>query len=221
MTDSKRIGSDSSLTLASLSVSLVWSSGNILISKWNNIAEGALKRVTPTDSGELTHFPHRVHFKQNFEQSPENMENSSDIDTIWSLNCCNNSRVNSKNLSFPKRWHIISVKLKMEYQSLKLQFLLVAEQQILLSLNFQDWSHMEDISCLSNPENENVTGNCSSWLRGCPQAFLFWAQIHKNTPFPPPKRYLFLFRCARSQGGLHIKKNTVPKTQFLPAFRRF
>ena len=46
--------------------------------------------------------------------------------------------------------------------------------------------------------------------------FFFRAQLHKNTPFPPRKRCLFLFRCARSQGGLHIKK-----TQFLPEFRRF
>jgi hypothetical protein len=51
--------------------------------------------------------------------------------------------------------------------------------------------------------------------RVCPQALFLSTKTQKHT-FPAQKRYLFFFRCARSRGGLHIKK-----TQFLPTFRRF
>jgi hypothetical protein len=45
----------------------------------------------------------------------------------------------------------------------------------------------------------------------------FRAQKHKNAPFPPEKRCLFLFRCARSRGGLHIKIKHSFKHSFFPS----
>ncbi len=49
-----------------------------------------------------------------------------------------------------------------------------------------------------------VNGHMGAPLE-CVHRHFFRAQKHKNAPFPPKKRCLFLFRCARSRGGLHIK----------------
>ena len=45
-------------------------------------------------------------------------------------------------------------------------------------------------------------------LTVCPEAIFFRAQNHI---FPAQKRYLFLFWCARSRGGLHIKKRELTR----------
>ncbi len=121
----------------------------------------------------------------------------------WSLNCCNNLRVDSKNLSFPKCWRINSAKIENGMLVAKVAIFDSFSQTNFFVIEFSRcWSHMEDFCCLSKNRiwklqegllklTNDISIHRISWssrnvcFKEISHAWMEWSmKIVVNLPFP-------------------------------------